>query len=361
MTTGLALPTRPTDIEWGPPLLPDSPHPELEKQLKKLFGGVVPNVFRKIAPAQWLVDVWMSIMRRRHSCVAPAPLIDLVCFISAQENACRYCYGGQRAAIRLVGFPEKRIRALETRVELEQLEPRERAVLAWTSSVVRLSRESLAAQREALAATGLSPVQIAELTFFAALVSAGTRISTLQAVPPDADFEALPDRLFIRIIRPLIALGMKPERREPAPVAAGPFAGVLAPLGDTWGAQLLRVTVDRMLSEGPLPRRTKLLMLLTLAHATSSTAMRADVVRLLGENGITAAEADEIAAHLASSVLDATEHKLVALARDSIRYKAIDIQRRTREVTAGMDTRTILEVIGTIAAGNALVRMSLLS
>ncbi|MEW5848433.1 MAG: hypothetical protein AB2A00_06440 [Myxococcota bacterium] len=353
-------PLRLNEIEWGPPLLPDALTPELEALCKRLFGGVVPNVFRKIAPVPWLVEMWMALMRRRHTC-APRELIDLLCFISAQENSCRYCYGGQRASLRLMGYPEKRVQQLENRVELEQLSALERAVVQYAATLVRMTRRPTRADREVLERAGLTSLQVAELTYLVALSCASTRMSTLAATPPDADYEALPDKLIIRLLRPLIATQMRPERRDAAPVAEGPFARVLAPLEQTWGAQLLRKTLDGLLGEGPLPRRSKLLILLTTAHALECPVTRAECVRLLAEEGITAAQADEVTTHLSSPVLDPLEARLVPLARDSIRYKPVTIQARVRDLTAGMEPRVILDVLGATAVGNALGRLGTLS
>jgi alkylhydroperoxidase family enzyme len=353
-------PLRPGDIEWGPSLLPDEVDPELAAKLKRMFGGTMPNVFRKVGTVPWLVELWLALMRRRHSCV-PIGLIDVATFVASQENSCRYCYGGQRATIRLLGFSEKQVQQIENRLELEQLSPLERAAVPYAAALTRMLRPPTAAEREPLLQAGLSPLQVAELTFLIALNCAATRVGTLAAVPPDLQYEELPEKWFMKLLGPVLRTMMKPETVKPAPIPPGPFAAVLAPLGDTVGARAMREAIDGLLADSPLPRRTKLLVLLTIAQAMGSTAMRAECVLLLGEVGLTAEQADEVSQHLASPVLDPLEAKLVPLARETIRYRPpAPIQARVREATVGLPSRAIRDCLGAAAVGNALGRIGTL-
>jgi hypothetical protein len=101
--------------------------------------------------------------------------------------------------------------------------------------------------------------------------------------------------------------------------------------------------------------------LLVIAHALDCNKTRAEWVRLLGDEGLSPLQTDEVTTHLASGALDALEARLVPLARESVRYKPIAIQGRVREVAAGMEPRAILDVIGAAAVGNALARVGTLA
>jgi len=48
----------------------------------------------------------------------------------------------------------------------------------------------------------------------------------------------------------------------------------------------------------------------------------------------------------------------VPFARDTVRYQYTEIQRRTREVTAGMTAPELLELVGIVALANAVCRLS---
>jgi alkylhydroperoxidase family enzyme len=279
----------------------------------------VPNAFRAIAPVPWMVDLYFSAMKRNHSVLAPRELIDLAAFVACQEASCRYCYGGMRAFMRMLGYREKELRSIENRVELDELSPLERATIDFASSLVRMANPPGAAARTRFAELGLDDAQVAELSFAVAQVVASTRITMLLAVQPDVDFEKMPESfLFGRLLRPLLVRGFRAERRPLARVADGPFASLLAPLGETWGGQILRRSIDGLLGEGPLPPRTKLLILLVIGHATGARRLRDEAARLLADGGFDSEKCDEVTAHLSSPALDPLESKLVPLARDTI-------------------------------------------
>jgi len=51
---------------------------------------------------------------------------------------------------------------------------------------------------------------------------------------------------------------------------------------------------------------------------------------------------------------------LVPFARETVRYQHADIQRRMREVTAGMRPAEIVELVGVVSLANAVGRLSVL-
>ena len=355
-------PTHPSELRIGAPLLPDALTPELEREIKPQFGGIVPNVFRVLAPARWMVDLYLSAMKRSHSVLAPRELLDLATFVGVQEGACRYCYGGMRMCMRMLGYSEKELRAIENRVELDELSPLERAVIDYSAGLVRMASPPGAPQRAELQRLGLSAAQVAELAFCASQVVASGRITMLLAVQPDADLEKRVESfVYGRLLRPLIGRAMRADRRPLAAVCDGPFGAILRPLGETWGGQLLRGSVDGLLGTGPVPARTKLLLIMVLGEATGARALRDEAARLLADAGFPSERSEEVTRHLASPELDPVETKLVPLARDTIYTRPATIQPRIREATHGLEPRAILDVVGAMAVGNALARIATLA
>jgi alkylhydroperoxidase family enzyme len=247
-------------------------------------------------------------------------------------------------------------------VELDDLSSLERAAMDFAAALVRMEQPPGAVERARFTALGLDEVQVAELAFAVAQVVASTRLTMLLAVQPDASFERMPDTFLLgRLLRPLLARGFRSERRPLAPVGGGPFAALLRPLGTTWGAQILRASLDALLGEGPVPARTKLLLILVLGAATRSPLLQDEAARLLAEAGVARETSAQVTAHLTSPALDSLEARLVPLARDTIHTRPIAIQQRMREATEGLAPRAVLDVAGALAVGNALARIATLA
>jgi len=307
-----------------------------------------------------------SLVAMNHYCGRLAHLdprvSDLVVLVVSQDNSCRYCFAVQRYLLRMQGFPEKRIRALEDGLFAAELDDKERAALEFAR---RFSRaQPLVSDRDLdpLRQAGWSEPAIREIAFSAAAMVYYNRLSTLPAIPPH-DFEALPDRWWARLLAPLIGRSMRRMVRRGAPESlppearAGPYAELVAAFDGLPAARALRRLLDDAFASPVLPRRAKALVFAVVARGLACPRSEAEASRLLAAEGVTPAEQDEILAHLASPRLDATEAKLLPLARDTIRYRPAPIQRRSRALLEGIGVAPFVEFVGLSALANAVCRL----
>src|SRR5262245_56866649 len=96
------------EIPWSEPLLPPAIDPAWEAELKRR-GGNGSEVDRRIAPSSWLREACLGITLGRVSELS-AHLFNVAAMVTSQENACRYCYGANRAYMKFLGYPESYIR-----------------------------------------------------------------------------------------------------------------------------------------------------------------------------------------------------------------------------------------------------------
>src|SRR5262245_6321409 len=99
------------DIAWSEPILPAVTDAAWEAEIKRR-GVPVGEVDRRVAPSPWLRQICLGIATYR-SAVVPQRLFQLGAFVTAQENACRYCYGAHRAYMKMLGYSEAFITKLE--------------------------------------------------------------------------------------------------------------------------------------------------------------------------------------------------------------------------------------------------------
>src|SRR5438067_2429282 len=204
----MAAPAVIADMEWEESLLPPVPVPaDLEAYVRRQFG-VVPGWLARVAPAPWLARAWAALVRSPVAHLPPA-LCDLVALVVSQDNSCRYCFGAQRAVLRLLGYREAYIARLERDFLVAELSAADQAALDFARRVSRADPRPSRPDRERLAAAGFSAPAVAELTFTAAATVFANRIATLLALPPEP-LEKKVDRPLVRLLRPLMA------RRPPA-------------------------------------------------------------------------------------------------------------------------------------------------
>src|SRR5439155_25134888 len=100
------------DMEWEESLLAPTPVPaDLEADVRRQFG-IVPGWLARVAPTPWLARAWATMVTKPVAHLPPA-LWDLVALVVSQDNSCRYCFGAQRAVLRLLGYREAYIARLE--------------------------------------------------------------------------------------------------------------------------------------------------------------------------------------------------------------------------------------------------------
>ncbi|RZS80594.1 carboxymuconolactone decarboxylase family protein [Pigmentiphaga kullae] len=104
-------------------------------------------------------------------------LIDLVWLRMSQINGCAFCLEMHAKALRADGMPEAKLDALAGWRVSGRFTDRERAVLAWTESLTHVDRTHAPDEDYEPLKQHFSDVEIADLCFAIALMSAFNRMA----------------------------------------------------------------------------------------------------------------------------------------------------------------------------------------
>jgi alkylhydroperoxidase family enzyme len=289
-------------------------------------------------------------------------LAELIGVVVSQESSCRFCYAAQRALLRVQGFPEHRIRQLEGDLVAAELAPGDRAALNFTKRIARASPLPARAEIDSLRAHGFSALAIRELVVAAAIHVYLNRVATLPALPPQP-LERLPDRWYVRLLRPLASMVVTRRRRSGRAVALPPAArtGAFAELVVALDGLPAAPTVHRLLSDAfastVLPAPTKALIFGVVARGLGCPLSEEEARRIAREHQVPASVFDAVLAHLDAPALDPAERAMMRLARDSIRPRPAEVQRRGRALLEQVDPTRFVEFVGTTALANAVCRL----
>jgi alkylhydroperoxidase family enzyme len=351
-----------TAMAWGECLVPPATAPpELVAAVRRAHGGLAPEWAWRFAPLPWLTRT-MNEMTSQPFAYLSFRDFALVGLIVSRDNSCRYCYGAQRALMRMGGYELDAIDRLE-RDELIDPDPSSQLTLEFARRVSRGSPRPGAAELAALERAGRSRESIAELAFAAASTVFANRASTLIALPPSR-FEGAGYQLVARLMRPLIVRRRSARRKAPEASPTpndGVGSTVVAGLGTSPAAGVLRRAIDACLDSPVLPRRTKLLMLGVIARALECVSCERDAASALIDGGMAPHDVSEALDHLRSPTLDAREAQLVSFARETVHPQPTEIQQRLRALasTLPLGVEELLEVVGVAAVGNTLGRASI--
>ena len=78
---------------------------------------------------------------------------------------------------------------------------------------------------------------------------------------------------------------------------------------------------------------------------------------MLREQGFAKAEIDQILTHLSSPALSEIEQLLVPLARETVWYQPVQIQRRFAALQSKVSNEQFLDFLGTVSLMNSLCRL----
>ena len=96
-----------TDIEWEECLLEPRESPELEQRFTRETGRSS-ETLRFLEGCSWLGDAMVRLSVELNTRVFLEPdLADEVGLVVSQDNSCRYCFGAQRAFLRILGETER--------------------------------------------------------------------------------------------------------------------------------------------------------------------------------------------------------------------------------------------------------------
>ena len=351
-------------IEWGESFLEPRRDPEVERAFRKA-GGLTPSmaVVRLLAPCPWLARTLATNHHNGQIVHIKSELADLIFLAVSRDNSCRYCYAGQRALLRVMGFDEQRIRSVEDSSLGAEADSTERLALDFARRISRANPSPSAADWDALRAAGYSDGEIKEITYLATYTVAANRTTTLCALPLDS-VEIL-DGSFVRLFRPAIAWFVRRRITRgqavflPPELKEGPFAYAALPLDGLPVALVARGLVEDAWKSPILTQRTKALIFAVIARGLGSQKAELEARRLLAPLGLDDDDLGEILGRLASSKLDAVESIAVPFARETIRVRPTDIQRRARKLREQLSIEQFLEVVGVVSVANSICRLSL--
>jgi alkylhydroperoxidase family enzyme len=348
-------------MPWGDCLVPPgTAAPDLVAEIRRTHGGLVPGWAARFAPVPWLVRTMceMTSFPFAHLSVRDNSLIALVV---SRDNSCRFCYGTQRALMRILGYQLDAIERLE-RGELVDPDPGGQLGLDFARKISRGTPRPGASECAALERTGRSREFVAELALSAAFTVFANRASTLVALPPEP-IERTTYQVAGRLLRPFLLrrtrFGARTRPSSPTP-NDGVGADVVAALGASPAAGVLRRAIDAALASPVLPQRTKLLMLAVIARSLACPRSELDARTALAAQGMAADDVARTLDHLGSPALDAREALLVPFARETVRCQPVEIQERLRALSSelGLSREELLEVVGITALANTLCRAS---
>ena len=349
------------DIEWSKPFIPPLVDKRMEKQMrKKLPPGPYPELYRFLAHRPWLLRISEMLFARAFVIDLPAELPHIITLIACQENSCRFCYGAQRAGLRLVGYSEDDLR----KMELDIYEGGDKmSVLAdFVRALSRSNPRPAAKEYEALKGADYSDQAIAEIVFRTTTTCFNNRFATLAAGPPVAAMEHLSISFLGKLLRPVFKAVFKPKRVSAVTGIdiSGFLEGVIQPVRNHPVAEWLRDAIDSCFDSDVIPRETKLLMLGVAATALNCEYCCNESSAALLEYGYSADDTKLMMLNLGSGSSDTETELLLQWVRKTIRYVPLQIQNDTKNLMESIGVEKTVEAIGTAAVINMVIRLAML-
>lgn len=356
------MPTILERVAWESCLIEPTPDRTLEAYARRKQGLPNPTV-RYFAPVPWLARALVDLHPEYGLLVhLDQSVADLVALVVSQENSCRFCYAAVRAMLWSRGMSLARIQRVERDLTRADLPPKAVAAVAFGRSQSRSGPAAAREAREALQRAGFTVDEMKEIAFVVGATDFANRAVTITAVPARG-MERMPERLHMRLMRPLIGrlVRSRHARGQPTPLErepSSPYAALVKACAGSPIATALARTLEEMWASPHLTPRCKLLMLAVIARGLGCDVCALELGPALGAEGLAPAAVTEVLTHLDAPELDAVERLLVAFARETIWYEPAPLQRRARALRERLSGPQVLEAIGVAAMANGLCRMS---
>ena len=349
-------------VAWESCLVQPSPDRALQSYARRKLGFANPTI-GYFATVPWMaravVDLHPEYGLLMH---LDQSIADLVVLVVSQENSCRFCYAAVRALLWAQGMSWARIERMEQDLARADLPPRAMAAVAFGRSQSRTGPTAARQAREALRESGLGVDEMKEIAFAAAVTDFNNRAYTIPAIPAHP-LERIPDQLYMRLLRPLLARIIKKHRYRGQDTALDPVPSyayarlVRSYAGSPIGSALSR-TLTEMWASPHLTRRCKLLMVAVIARGLGCEVCALEASEALEAEGLKKPALAQVLTHLDAPELDPIERLLVSFARETIWYEPAVLQRRARSLRDRLSAAQLLEAIGVAALANGLCRMS---
>jgi AhpD family alkylhydroperoxidase len=325
--------------------------------------GGLPYGIPYFAASPWIVHSLVAISTYRLRLVyVDFALADIVSLAVSQDNSCRFCYATQRMLMRLQGLSEARIRELEGDMLKARFAPREKVALDFARAISRASPLACDTDKIRLSDAGWQEGAIRELAFLAAAHVYFNRLHTLPAIPPERS-EKMSSHWSLPLLAPVVSRLLRSRRVRgeaeslPPEMHCGTYSYLVLALAGLPAARALRRLLDEAWASPVLEQRTKALIFAVIARGLGCALSEREASRLLLEAGLTEDEINTILAHLGSPALDPVDAAIVPFARETIRYRPVEIQRCARTLREKIPPSAFLEVLGMAALANAVCRL----
>jgi AhpD family alkylhydroperoxidase len=136
----------------------------------------------KVSPEGY--EPMLALERYIHRCGLESSLIELVKLRASQINGCAYCIDMHTKDARAAGETEQRLYLLDAWRESPFYSPRERAALAWTEAVTRVSETHVSDDVYEEARQQFSEKELVDLNWVVVAINAWNRVAiSLRSVP----------------------------------------------------------------------------------------------------------------------------------------------------------------------------------
>jgi len=349
------------EIEWSSPLLPQFQIPEWEERVRSRLGGV-PDIFKRVSRIEWLRETllhWPNYRPQEFS----QKLSHICSLVTAQENACRYCYGVARSQMKLMGYSERFIDNIERETQLAELDTKERAFVQFCRNLSRSAPRPSRADCNRLIELGFSPLAVAEMAFLIVNHCFTNRVSTFIAIPPMANLENLSTSFIGRVFRPLIKKRLKKILWKGPGELQGDetsFPGVVKALRGLPAAKALYDTFTGAFEPGFISQELKVLMFAVVARSLECEFCENETKDMASQIGIDDKEFEKALVSLDSPRLQGEEKTILSWTRETIHFQTGPMQKRIKELKVQMDELKLLEAIGIAALANSTIRLAVL-
>ncbi len=136
----------------------------------------------KVAPG--VVHAMLGLERYLHSCGLEEPLIHLIKLRASQVNGCAYCIDMHWKDLKSIGETDQRLYSLDAWEETPFYSERERAALAWTEAVTRITEGHVPDELYERVRRYFSEKELADLTLAVATINAWNRLSISMRTEP---------------------------------------------------------------------------------------------------------------------------------------------------------------------------------
>lgn len=348
------------EIVWSPPILPRVRVPEWEAEVQDELGRV-PDSLTRVSRSPWIRQTVFKWPRYKTRYLARR-YRDICDIVSAQENACRYCYGYVKAQMRFLGYSERMIRSIEEDVLGAELDDKDRVLVQFCRNLSRSRPRPPKDDLEKLKAVGFRHLEVAELVFLTINNCFMNRVSTFISVPPMDYMEKLSVSFKGKLLRPLIArkirkLLWQDDILEGDLSHYPVFVRVLAGLP---AAKSFHDAFQGAIESRVLSRELKVLMFAVVARTLRCPYCETETLQMALNLGFTEQEFDESLHALRSDRLNDKEQRLLTWTRETIHFQTGPVQESVKNLVKQIDEVMLLEAIGVASLANAAVRLAVL-